>query len=65
MRIRTVLGDLPGQKMGFSDTHEHVYCKMPEWVKDRTLEIADITKSTQELSCSAKAAAAPLWRDAA
>ena len=49
MRIRTVLGDLPGQEMGFTDTHEHVYCKMPEWVKDRTLEIADITKSTQEL----------------
>lgn len=48
-KVRTVLGDIPGEKLGFTYSHEHLIAVPPSSQKDRDLELSDYGKSLQEL----------------
>lgn len=47
--VRTVLGDIPSDKLGFTYSHEHLWCVPPPQQKDRDFELSDYNKSLQEL----------------
>lgn len=49
MKIRTVCGDISGEELGFTYTHEHLYCVPPKVQPDRDFELSDVEKSTEEL----------------
>ena len=49
MNIRTVLGDVPAEKMGVTYTHEHLLCNPVTAAKDPTLAITNAETSTLEL----------------
>lgn len=48
-KIRTVLGDIEPQELGFTYTHEHLHAVPPEVQKDRDLEISNYDKTLEEL----------------
>jgi len=48
-KIRTVLGDIPQDKLGFTYSHEHLWCCPPPQQKDRDFELTDYEKSLKEL----------------
>lgn len=47
--VRTVLGDMSSEKLGFTYSHEHLWCSPPPQQKDRDFELTDYDKSLQEL----------------
>lgn len=47
--IRTVLGDVPQEELGFTYSHEHLWCCPPSSQKDRDLELTQYDASVQEL----------------
>lgn len=49
-KIRTVLGDILPEQLGFTYTHEHLWSSPPPSQKDRDLELSDYHKSLQELN---------------
>ncbi|MEA4812676.1 MAG: phosphotriesterase-related protein [Anaerolineaceae bacterium] len=49
LNVRTVLGDIPGEKIGFTYPHEHLWCCPPPVQKDRDLELTDYEGSLYEL----------------
>lgn len=53
--VRTVLGDVDAEEMGFTYTHEHVCCNPYTAEKDPTLAITDIEGSIRELRLFAEA----------
>ena len=53
--VRTVLGDVDAEKIGFTYTHEHVCCNPYTAEKDPTLAITDIEGSIRELRLFAEA----------
>ena len=53
--VRTVLGDVDAEEMGFTYTHEHIYCNPYTAGKDPTLAITDIEGSIRELRLFAEA----------
>lgn len=48
-KVRTVLGDILSDEMGFTYSHEHLYAVPPASQKDRDLELSDYEKSLEEL----------------
>lgn len=50
-KIRTVLGDIKPEELGFTYTHEHLICRPPEWkvVQDPDLELSEVEKAVEEL----------------
>lgn len=46
---RTVLGDIKGENLGFTYTHEHLYAVPPACQKDRDLELSSYENSVKEL----------------
>ena len=48
-KIRTVLGDIHQDQLGFTYSHEHLYAVPPASQKDRDLELSDYSKSYNEL----------------
>lgn len=48
-KIRTVLGDITEQQLGFTYSHEHLWCCPPPSQKDRDLELTNYEGSLQEL----------------
>lgn len=46
---RTVLGDIPGEEMGFTYPHEHLHAVPPPCQKDRDLELSSYENSVKEL----------------
>lgn len=48
-KVRTVLGDIYADIIGFTYSHEHLYTMPPENQLDRDLEISDYNKSLLEL----------------
>ena len=46
---RTVLGDIKGEDLGFTYTHEHLYAVPPVCQKDRDLELSSYENSVKEL----------------
>ena len=46
---RTVLGDIKGEDLGFTYTHEHLYAVPPACQKDRDLEVSSYENSVKEL----------------
>lgn len=48
-RIRTVLGDIDAKDLGFTYSHEHLWCCPPPSQKDRDLELTDYEASLNEL----------------
>ena len=48
-KIRTILGDIEREKLGFTYTHEHLVAVPPAHQKDRDLELSDYYKSYSEL----------------
>lgn len=46
---RTVLGDIKGEDLGFTYTHEHLYAVPPACQKDRDLELSSYENSVKEL----------------
>lgn len=48
-RIRTVLGDITLDELGFTYSHEHLFAVPPASQKDRDLELSDYDKSLAEL----------------
>ena len=48
-KIRTILGDIEREKLGFTYTHEHLIAVPPAHQKDRDLELNDYYKSYSEL----------------
>ena len=48
-KIRTILGDIDREKLGFTYTHEHLIAVPPAHQKDRDLELNDYYKSYSEL----------------
>lgn len=48
-KIRTVLGDIESNKLGFTYSHEHLIAVPPLSQKDRDFELSDYDKSLQEL----------------
>lgn len=48
-KIRTVLGDISQEQMGFTYTHEHLWTFPPLSQKDRDLELSSYERSLQEL----------------
>ena len=48
-KIRTILGDIEREKLGFTYTHEHLIAVPPVHQKDRDLELNDYYKSYSEL----------------
>lgn len=47
--IRTVLGDIKKEKLGFTYSHEHLWTNPPKSQKDRDLELTDYEASVSEL----------------
>ncbi|MGB9724897.1 MAG: phosphotriesterase family protein [Brevinematia bacterium] len=49
--IRTVLGDIKPEDLGFTYTHEHLICRPPDWKlkDDPDLELSDVDKAIKEL----------------
>lgn len=49
--IRTMLGDIPPEKMGFTLAHEHIVCTPPYWVQrgEKDLLLDDPERSRQEV----------------
>lgn len=58
--MRTVLGDVKAEEMGFSYTHEHICCNPCTARKDPTLAITDIEGSIRELRLFAEAGGSTL-----
>ncbi|MEQ6378518.1 phosphotriesterase-related protein [Bacillaceae bacterium S4-13-56] len=48
-KIRTVLGDIEKDKLGFTYSHEHLWTNPPGSQKDRDLELTDYEASVSEL----------------
>lgn len=48
-KIRTVLGDILPEELGFTYTHEHLWCCPPPQQTDRDFELTDFDASLQEL----------------
>lgn len=48
-KVRTVLGDICSDELGFTYSHEHLYTMPPSSQTDRDLEISDYNKSLKEL----------------
>lgn len=48
-KIRTVLGDIPAEKIGMTYTHEHIYSNPYTSMKDSTLAIIDIDLTIEEM----------------
>src|SRR5699024_7785370 len=48
-RIRTVLGDINKDELGFTYSHEHLWTNPPASQKDRDLELTDYEASVSEL----------------
>ncbi|UFJ41775.1 phosphotriesterase-related protein [Brevibacillus humidisoli] len=48
-KIRTVLGDIAPEELGFTYSHEHLWCCPPPSQKDRDLELTNYDASLQEL----------------
>lgn len=48
-KIRTVLGDIKKEELGFTYSHEHLWTNPPTSQKDRDLELTDYEASVSEL----------------
>jgi 5-phospho-D-xylono-1,4-lactonase len=48
-KIRTVLGDINQEELGFTYSHEHLWTNPPAQQKDRDLELTDYEASVSEL----------------
>lgn len=48
-KVRTVLGDIDSDKLGFTYSHEHLMAVPPDSQKDRDLELSDYDSSLNEL----------------
>lgn len=48
-KVRTVLGDVEEDRLGFTYSHEHLIAVPPAIQKDRDLELSDYDKSLREL----------------
>jgi phosphotriesterase-related protein len=48
-KIRTVLGDILPEQLGFTYSHEHLWCSPPDQQPDRDFELMDYDKSLEEL----------------
>lgn len=48
-KIRTVLGDILPEELGFTYSHEHLWCCPPPQQKDRDFELTNFDASLQEL----------------
>lgn len=48
-KIRTVLGDIKKEELGFTYSHEHLWTNPPASQKDRDLELTDYEASVSEL----------------
>lgn len=48
-KIRTVLGDISKESLGFTYSHEHLWCCPPSVQKDRDFELTDYESSLEEL----------------
>lgn len=48
-KIRTVLGDINKEDLGFTYSHEHLWTNPPASQKDRDLELTDYEASVSEL----------------
>lgn len=48
-KVRTVLGDIDANQLGFTYSHEHLIAIPPATQKDRDLELSDYDASLQEL----------------
>lgn len=48
-KIRTVLGDINKSDLGFTYSHEHLWCSPPPQQKDRDLELTNYEASLKEL----------------
>jgi predicted metal-dependent phosphotriesterase family hydrolase len=48
-KIRTVLGDITKDQLGFTYSHEHLWCCPPPSQKDRDFELTNYEASLQEL----------------
>lgn len=48
-KVRTVLGDIAPEEMGFTYSHEHLWANPPATQKDRDLELTHYAASVQEL----------------
>lgn len=48
-KIRTVLGDIQAEELGFTYSHEHLWTNPPVSQKDRDLELTDYEASVSEL----------------
>jgi phosphotriesterase-related protein len=50
-KIRTILGDIEPNKLGFTYTHEHLICSPPAWklTQDPDLELSEVEKAIEEL----------------
>lgn len=48
-KIRTVLGDIDREKLGFTYSHEHLWCCPPPQQKDRDFELTNYDASLAEL----------------
>ncbi|MNW46610.1 hypothetical protein D3C74_239140 [compost metagenome] len=48
-KIRTVLGDILPEELGFTYSHEHLWCCPPPQQTDRDFELTDFDASLQEL----------------
>ncbi|MDO6657415.1 phosphotriesterase [Anaerobacillus sp. 1_MG-2023] len=47
--VRTVNGDIDAKQLGFTYTHEHLWCNPPNHQKDRDLELTNYEASLSEL----------------
>ncbi|GGE30344.1 phosphotriesterase-related protein [Pullulanibacillus camelliae] len=48
-KVRTVLGDIAAEELGFTYSHEHLWCSPPPSQKDRDYELTNYEASMQEL----------------
>ncbi len=48
-KVRTVLGDIPAEELGFTYSHEHLWACPPPSQKDRDLELTNYEASVSEL----------------
>ncbi len=48
-KIRTVRGDITANELGFTYSHEHLWCSPPPSQKDRDLELTNYEASLEEL----------------
>ena len=49
-KVRTVLGDIDPDEVGFTYPHEHLYCVPPQNQPDRDFELSSYDKSLYELN---------------